>query len=1840
MWIIVATIAVFPVSAYAADAGDFANNAISDLGPLITLVGDNFTTQFLSLSFTARDCILFAMAPIGVLTAISAAIRVGNLSLLKAIIGRARESQETVEVQLLPSTSQDVCEVWNGRELVRVSGNGNVLEIVYFKPLTDIGEGLKKRICSYKEPGVMELRSPKYQIRKKPLGDCESVHSDHDSISEKTPNSAPNISLNFQDPEEYSPAMPHAKPSNVLSLATALGVVLQMGVLIVFSVVTFLPKFNGGGLSKVGFSLTFSGTLFLVIGMFICALVVKLSTKKEKWVSQGHAKFQLLWVQNRGSFADEYDSYVIFANGPRNVILTSHRKIEKTHGSKVADNVVLTSHRNVEKTHGSKAADGPDNVIPTSHRIAGKTHGSKDTYNSDKFKTNALVCTGSGFALCGFIMQLFGLRMMHWSAAVAQFGATLVMMTIRAAVRLPLSENPDSSRIPDTYELDWVAMRLERKPDETGGSNDNYSLFSDSCNRKGSKSTSQSPRNERTMSDHDKEFRGTGCWRWSVATDRVNDVASGFLTHTDPKSDAHLVLKVRKRLGVLSKQTGSKWTVKAAETAISLSNAIQTIMNLLYPPDPKNKTKYWSMPVRVKKEIQLVYFRLKWEKGEWKSSAKKIEAFLSLWLFELSSGGSSGAGSENFLRADSHLKTRKSIRMIEELTPELQNDLIRWEGGSAAKIARLKMGEDDKGGSWEDESFSRQSVFGFPDDIPDHDTRNLTFRTKPLQANVEIPASSQDEGIDAAKNCSQCYIVACFDAELPKLCAHEMLRRFLRIALSDGSFKGMDGGAHRTELSKTSFKHSKVTDLAGKMKESGLMSFEHALLYTVAFLRNVRKLPGAQAVLEVVRMEVSDFKSGDLTKASETFEWLVPVCKRWPDHERRKACALAIAFRERLDRTIKIMKEEAALDKGIKGAEEAKRKVVAALKEMNYMRTDRLEKIYRLYDVQRMAEKLKDLKPRVSDDPPLLQWMLSFYDCPPKSPLELKRVFDSLRAISGCSDDFGRTAVYFLISQQGQFVFGQRELRVLLDDPVDRSMRDLFGRTPLHEAASKGFPDIDLLIHKEWIEVKDDEGMTALHYAAQNGHLDIAKSLVKAGASVDTRDISQKSILHWLSRAPEDKLHFEDKASNLLKVLSRNATQLRDCNGRTALHLASISGKSIIFVKKLIELTVELDAGDNLGMSPLHLAARGGHDDVVKELLGRVDVNSQDDDDRTPLSWAAGSGKKEVVLLLLGHLDVKIDLEDNDGQTPLSWAAGNGGAVVVPLLLQANANVNAQDNNERTPLSWAAGNGKEEVVSLLLGHPGVEVDLEDNDSRTPLSWAAGNGGAAVVPLLLQANANVNAKGDDERTPLSWAAGNGNEEVVLLPLNHPDVEVDLKDDDGRTPLSWAAENGGAAVVPLLLQANANVNAKDDDERTPLSWAAGKGNEEVVLLLLENGADVDAKDDGWTALYRAAKSGHETVMRLLLEKGADVNAKDDRSQTILSWAAGNGKTAIVRLLLENRADVNVKGDDGRTALHRAIWNGHEVVVRLLLEKEADVNAEDSSGHTALHDAAGSEREEVVRLLIEKKADVNAKDINGWTPLRWAGGHEAVVRLLVENGADFNVDNDGTALHHAAWSGYEAVVRLLLEKGADAKAKDKDGWTTLHGPAQAGHEIIVRLLLEKGADARAKDKDGWTTLHVAAQAGHEIIVRLLLEKGADVNATAIDGLMPLYCAARSGHEMVVRLLLEKGADAEAKYKDGWTALHHAARSGYEAVVRLLLEKVLDVNAKDSDGQTALHHAAGSGRDEVVRLLLEKGLDVNAKDSDGQTALYWAIKNEHKAVVRLLLEKGADVEAKNNGT
>jgi hypothetical protein len=113
------------------NVGDFTNDLASDIGPLLALFGENMTIQYLSESTSFLDYFIFAMAPIGIITAIVSTIRLCGHASFRAFIGRSQEGEGAVEAELCTSTSRDVCELFTKGGVQRVLGRPSILELVY-----------------------------------------------------------------------------------------------------------------------------------------------------------------------------------------------------------------------------------------------------------------------------------------------------------------------------------------------------------------------------------------------------------------------------------------------------------------------------------------------------------------------------------------------------------------------------------------------------------------------------------------------------------------------------------------------------------------------------------------------------------------------------------------------------------------------------------------------------------------------------------------------------------------------------------------------------------------------------------------------------------------------------------------------------------------------------------------------------------------------------------------------------------------------------------------------------------------------------------------------------------------------------------------------------------------------------------------------------------------------------------------------------------------------------------------------------------------------------------------------------------------------------------------------------------------------------------------------------------------------------------------------------------------------------------------------------------------------------------------------------------------------------
>jgi uncharacterized protein len=108
-----------------------------------------------------------------------------------------------------------------------------------------------------------------------------------------------------------------------------------------------------------------------------------------------------------------------------------------------------------------------------------------------------------------------------------------------------------------------------------------------------------------------------------------------------------------------------------------------------------------------------------------------------------------------------------------------------------------------------------------------------------------------------------------------------------------------------------------------------------------------------------------------------------------------------------------------------------------------------------------------------------------------------------------------------------------------------------------------------------------------------------------------------------------------------------------------------------------------------------------------------TNVNAGDDLSLTPLMYAAFCGRTKIVNLLL-IASAETDLLMNCGTSALRIAVMKGNLEVVKYLLESSANCEQSSNPEENPLSIAVSNSGAKIARLLLqARAQIEILLEN-----------------------------------------------------------------------------------------------------------------------------------------------------------------------------------------------------------------------------------------------------------------------------------------------------------------------------------------------------------------------------------------------------------------------------------------------------------------------------------------------------------------------------------------------
>ncbi len=775
------------------------------------------------------------------------------------------------------------------------------------------------------------------------------------------------------------------------------------------------------------------------------------------------------------------------------------------------------------------------------------------------------------------------------------------------------------------------------------------------------------------------------------------------------------------------------------------------------------------------------------------------------------------------------------------------------------------------------------------------------------------------------------------------------------------------------------------------------------------------------------------------------------------------------------------------------------------------------------------------------------------------------------------------------------------------------------GTTALMIAAQKGHLEaIRALVKKQGCNKnqKDNQGLTALMYAVLNKHHTIAEELVRSGVAALIVDNNQRTAFDMLN-LKLSAVQMEE----LFKVAS-NIVSLK----ATATHI-----KELLLAAEVGEIQAIIDS--------------------LSEDVSTVEKEKRFDEinARTPFNFFRTKFKETIIAVLLnnGHLDsVEILLKKTDHLSMLkTWnieMQDESAFEKAQLLIRYGAPV-----TWRMLLNLIQRNFSEDTIKFLIEYCHESVSENRQLASNVLVELCRRIRNDFPGLILHRLLHIN-----------------NVKGLIELLVKKGVSLNCCDEtDGITPLLAACMEKQDELITFLLDAGADVNMADKNDGTPLMVASQAGRVPLVRFFLKKGARVNcANNEGNTALHLACFMGHTEVVKLLLQAGADVSIKNNMSGNAFRIAIDRKTNEIARLLFSYYPSVDKNDHMWRNIFWNVSCRGNEEVVEFLLSHGLDMDSCDEKKASHILFAPVLEnRPDMVRYFLDRGASANVKLPDGRTPLTVAcdKNHEDIVILLLARGALINaVTKDNySALTYACTKGHERLARFLIAKGADVHTVDKNFNPLISAVAadqvevvryllsqeikdtykamafvaacHLGNYPIIKLLLEAEVSPNSLDKQGNPVLiRLCTLKDTASVVELLIKYGVNVNKAGIDKNTPLLCAAASGCADTVEHLLKAGAHVNIQGVQSCTALITASSHGFLRIVNSLLKYKADVNIQEISGNTALMHAAMNNRKEVVQVLLQHGADCSIKNNQRKDALTLASELKHKEIQALLLE------------
>ncbi|XP_019368971.1 PREDICTED: protein fem-1 homolog A [Gavialis gangeticus] len=568
----------------------------------------------------------------------------------------------------------------------------------------------------------------------------------------------------------------------------------------------------------------------------------------------------------------------------------------------------------------------------------------------------------------------------------------------------------------------------------------------------------------------------------------------------------------------------------------------------------------------------------------------------------------------------------------------------------------------------------------------------------------------------------------------------------------------------------------------------------------------------------------------------------------------------------------------------------------------------------------------------------------------------------------------------------------------------------------------------------------------------------------------------------------------------------------------------------------------------------------------------------------TPLLIAARHGHLEVVEYLLDHCGARVeeggsvsfDGETIEGAPPL-WAASAAGHLGgVRSLLARGASVNQTTLTNSTPLRAACFDGHLEIVRYLVGERGADLEVANRHGHTCLMISCYKGHREIARYLLERGADVNRRSVKGNTALHDCAESGSLEILQLLLRSK-ARME-KDGYGMTPLLAASVTGHTNIVEYLIRGG--LEEEEEEE-----GAVPRGSAAVVAAAARGSScpEEERQDDGDEQQVPCVLCSREDAVEALELLGATfVDKKRDLLGALKHWRRA--------MELRHRGGRYLAKPEPRQLV---LAYDYAREVSTLDELEGLITDPDEMRMQAL-------------LIRERVLGPSHPDTSYYIRYRGAvyadsGNFERCINLW-KYALDMQQGNlePLSPMTASSFLSFAELFSYVLQDRSKGTLATQLGFSDLMGVLSKGVREVERALLH-GKDPVTDSAQFTKTL--------AIILHLvfLLEKVECAPEQEHQKRQTIYrllkCSPRGKNGFTpLHMAVDKDTTTVGRYPVGkFPSLH---------VVNLLLECGADPDSRDYDNNTPLHIAARNNCPLIMSALMEAGAHMDATNAFKQTA------------------------------